>query len=144
MIEIWQKCHTEKKPLELAQATEALRISCKSLNRTYICLDALDECQHVDELLKFLQQAPSSVRIFSTARKHVQPIVQRYFEHPTILIEAKESDIRMLIKKNINEDCEKDPEIMDERLQQDIIEKISALSMGMFVILQRTKTHAHC
>jgi hypothetical protein len=139
ITEIWREIYNENKPLTLEQAIEALRVTCRSFNRTYICLDALDECQHIDLLLKSLQQAPS-VRLFSTGRKHVEPIVQRFFRHPqTILIEAQESDIRIFIKKKINEDREKDPEIMNEKLEQDIIENISALNKGMFVITQCTK-----
>jgi len=89
-------------------------------------------------LLSSLKQVPSSVRLFSTGRKHVKSIVQRYFEDTqTILIEAKESDIRILIQEKVNEDRMKDPEIMDAKLEQDIIEKISALSMGMLVVIQR-------
>jgi hypothetical protein len=140
IIAIWQKSYNGKTPLEFDQAIEALRITCKSFNRTYICLDALDECQHIDLLLKSLPQAPSPVRLFSTGRKHIQPTIQRFFGHThMILIEAKESDIRIFIEKSMKEDREKDPELMNERLEQDIIEKIAALSKGMFVIIQYTK-----
>ena len=123
---------------------EALRITCKSFNRTYICLDALDECLNFHELLTNLQQAPSSIRLFSTGRNHVQPFVRKKFEHAQMIrIEAKDSDIRMLIQKYINEDRDKDPDIMDDRLEQDMIEKISALSKGMFVIAQCTKLRTY-
>ncbi|KAI9773367.1 MAG: hypothetical protein M1840_007582 [Geoglossum simile] len=84
-------------------------------------------------LLKSLPKAPS-VRLFSTFRKHIEAIVQRLFGHPqTILIKAQESDIRIFIKKSIEEDREKDPGIMNEKLGRDIIENISALNKGMFL-----------
>ncbi|OCK86704.1 purine and uridine phosphorylase, partial [Cenococcum geophilum 1.58] len=132
---IWQKHQNEKVPLELTAVNEALRITCRSFNRAYVCLDALDECQSFRELLTFLQQGPSSIRLFITGRNHVQPFVRKMFEHAqTIRIEAKDSDIRMLIQKYINEDRDKEPDIMDETLEQDIIKKISALSKGIFLL----------
>ena len=138
LTEILLRCHREKNPPELAQLRDALRITSRFFDQIYICLDALDECEHIDQLLSSLKQVPSSVRLFSTGRKHVKSIVQRYFEDTqTILIEAKESDIRILIQEKVNEDRMKDPEIMNVKLEQDIIEKISALSMGMLVVIQR-------
>ena len=138
LTEILLVSHREKNPLELAQLRDALRTTSRFFDQIYICLDALDECEHVDRLLSSLKQIPSSVRLFSTGRKHVKSIVQRYFEDTqTILIEAKESDIRILIQEKVNEDRMKDPEIMDAKLEQDIIEKISALSRGMLVVIQR-------
>ncbi|OCK74412.1 purine and uridine phosphorylase, partial [Lepidopterella palustris CBS 459.81] len=132
---IWQKHQKDKIPLELVEVNEALRITCKSFNRTYICLDALDECQSFQELLTFLQQAPSSIHLFSTGRNLVEPFFRKKFEHAyTIRIKAKDSDIQMLIQKYINEDREKDPDIMDKRLEQDVMTKISALSKGIFLL----------
>lgn len=138
LTEILLRSHREKNPLDLAQLRDALRITSRFFDQIYICLDALDECEHVDQLLSSLKQVPSSVRLFSTGRKHLKSTVQRYFEDTqTILIEAKESDIRILIQEKVNEDRMKDPEIMDANLEQDIIEKISALSMGVLVVIQR-------
>lgn len=138
VTEILLESHRKKSPLELARLRDTLQITSRFFDQIYICLDALDECEHVDQLLSSLKQIPSSVRLFSTGRKHVKSIIQRYFEDTrTILIEAKESDIRILIQEKVNEDRMKDPEIMDAKLEQDIIEKISALSMGMLVVIQR-------
>lgn len=129
----WEKSCNGKEPLKLAQAIEALSNVCKSFNRTFICLDALDECRDIPKLLNCLHQAPT-VRIFSTGRKHVQPIIRNHFEHTqTIHIEAKESDIQVLIKERIKEDRKKDPSLMSEQLERCITERISTLSKGMFV-----------
>jgi hypothetical protein len=134
-LAIWEKHRYGEEPLELAQAIEALCNTCKLFNRTFICLDALDECRDIPKLLNSLHQAPSTVRIFSTGRQHIQPIVGKHFEHTqTIYIEAKKSDIRILINEKIKEDRKKDPSLMNEELERCITEKISALSKGMFVI----------
>ena len=129
-----EKHCSETERFELAQALEALRNTCKSFSRIFICLDALDECQDMHKLLNSLEQVPSTVRLFSTGREHVQHIVRQHFEHTqTIHIEAKKSDIRILIEETINEDRKKDPGLMNETLEHDITQKISTLSKGMFV-----------
>lgn len=130
-----EKHCNETEPFELSQALEALHTACKSFSRIFICLDALDECQDMHKLLDSLEQVPSTVHLFSTGREHVQHIVRQHFEHSqTIHIEAKESDIRILIEETINEDRKKDPSLMNETLEHDITQKISTLSKGMFVI----------
>jgi hypothetical protein len=130
----WKKSRNGKEPLELAQAMEALSSACRSFNRTFICLDALDECRDIPKLLHCLHQAPSTVRIFGTGRKHVQPIIRNHFEHTqTIHIEAAESDIHVLVKERIKEDRKKDPSLMNEQLERCITERIFTLSKGMFV-----------
>ena len=135
IIAIWEKHCRGKEHLEPAQAIEVLCSTCKLFHRTFICLDALDECRDITKLLNCLQQAPSTVRIFGTGREHVLPIVRRQFEHTqTIHIEAKESDIRILIDKKIEEDRESNPSLMNEKLQRYITEKICTSSKGMLVI----------
>lgn len=126
------RCH-KKGPPELAQKTEAFYNICSLFHRVFICLDALDECQDQEilELLNCLRNAPM-VRIFTTGRKHVQRTIETYFgPTQTIHIEAKESDIQVLVKERIEEDRKKDPSLMDEQLERHITEKVSALSKGM-------------
>jgi len=135
IVAIWEKHCCGKEHLEPAQAMEVLCSACKSFDRTFICLDALDECRDITKLLNCLQQTPSAVRIFGTGRKHISPIIRRYFEHIQIIhIEAKESDVRLLIDKKIEEDRKSDPSLMDEELQRYVTERIFASSKGMSVI----------
>jgi hypothetical protein len=129
-----QKCQRERKSLELSDALTMLRSTCRAFNRIYLCLDALDECRDVTLLLRSLQDMPFSVRIFMTSRKHVQKAVQSHFKDAlTIQIEANESDIRLLVKSKIDENRIQEPDIMDEALEKEMLEKIVAFSMGMLV-----------
>lgn len=119
---------------ELARKTEALSIICNLFHPVFICLDALDECQDLPELLICLRNASSSVRVFSTGRKHVQPIIKTYFgPTETINIEAKESDIKVLVKERIHQDRKKDPSLMNVWLEGYITEKVSVSSKGTYV-----------
>ena len=130
-----QKLHAEQKPLELGQGMHMLRTICGSFDRTYICLDALDECQHLDRLLNSLQKAPASVFLFCTGRSHILRVVQNCFpKSGEMIIKAEDSDIKLLIKERINNDRKINSEIMDKALERDIVEQISSLSGGMFVI----------
>ena len=112
----------------------------------FICFDALDESGDISGLLNCLHQAPFTIRIFSTGRPHVLPVVRKHFGHTqTIHIKAKEFDIRILIDKKIKKDRRKNPSFMNEQLECCITEKISGLFRGMFVITQyTTKTRICC
>ena len=130
-----QKWQRERKRLELPDAVTMLHTVCRTFSWTYICLDALDECGDMNQLLKSLQEAPPSIHFFITGRKHIQTSVQRHFkEAVTITIEANESDIKAFIKTRIGENRILEPDVMDETLEEEIMEKITAFSKGMSVL----------
>lgn len=142
ITELWQMHKHGETPFGIATMTETFRIICELFTQTYICLDALDECWNFYQLLDFLQQAPSSISLFCTSRNHVLPVIQSKLRHVlTIRIEAGDSDVRMLVKEHINRDHY--PELMTKKLEQDIIEMMSALAHGMFVITQPIKQRTH-
>jgi hypothetical protein len=137
-----RKLHRNGKPLGLDEAMKMFHEVCKLFDRTYVCLDATDECQHLDRLLDSLQKAPPSAYLFCTGRSHVQHIIQKHFPRSyEIVVKAQESDIKLLIEERINNDCKINPEIIDEELKQCITEKISDLSQGMFVIIRYINIH---
>jgi len=130
---ILKKSCNNKEHQQLVRKTKAFSDICNQFHRVFICLDALDECQEIPELLNcFLNVA--MVRMFTTGRKFVQQVIETHFgPTPTIHIEAKESDIQVLVKERIREDRKKDPSLMNECLERYITEKVSALSKGMCV-----------
>jgi hypothetical protein len=132
--DLWQKSHEGKVPLEERGAMEALSSVCRSFERTYICIDALDECHNASGLLNLIYQAPSNTRTFATTREHVLVAVRKYFESSQrIEIEAKLSDIRILVEQRIEADRHENPDLMTTELQIEITEKICQLSKGMYV-----------
>ena len=129
-----QKCEKEQKSLELSDAVIMFRSICKAFKRTYICLDALDECKDVIQLLRSLQDSASSVLFFMTGRNHILTTVQRHFKEAlTLPIVASEDDTKAYIKAMVNENRIQEPEIMDYKLEKEITEKIVASAKGMSV-----------
>ena len=144
IMEIWRKQPSGRSPPQL-DLENVLHITGKHFDHTYICLDALDECRDFSELLTILQRGLPSIRLFSTGRNHVQNAVRKKVEHAQIIpIEATDSDIRMMIQEDINKDRENDPDLMDGKLEQDIIEKISASARGMLVIAKCNQLRTYC
>jgi hypothetical protein len=144
ITELWHK-HQDGKTLKFDAIADTLRTTSKLFNQTYICLDALDECQDFHELLNFFQKSSPTIRLFCTSRNHVLPFFRKNFEHAqTIRIEAKESDIRILVQEKITEDRGKDPDLMDEKLEQEILRIFSVLARGMFVATEYTKSRSFC
>jgi hypothetical protein len=136
LVEIYrQKAERERKFLELSDAITIFSSTCKTFKRTYVCLDALDECRDVIQLLKSLQNL-SSVFFFMTSRRHLQVYVQGHFkEILAIPIVASENDIRAYIKDKVDVNRTEEPEIMDDKLEGEIMDKIVASSKGMLVTL---------
>jgi hypothetical protein len=137
LVEIYrQKAERERKFLELSDAITIFNSTCKTFKRTYVCIDALDECRDVIQLLKSLQNLPSSVFFFMTSRRHLQVYIQGYFKETlAIPMVASENDIRAYIKDKVDVNRTEEPEIMDDKLEKEIMDKIVASSKGMLVTL---------
>ena len=82
-----------------------------SIKRTFICIDALDECilEHrtklLDSLNKILHESPGT-RIFVTGRPHIQPEITRRLAGrvTSLLISTKRSDIIRYLHSRLEDD----------------------------------------
>ena len=100
-----------------------------STKRTFICIDALDECvpEHrtklLDSLNKILQKSPAT-RIFVTGRPHIQPDITRCLTGrvTSLLISTKRDDIIRYLRSKLEEDIILDA--MDSSLEAEILKKI--------------------
>ena len=109
-----------------------------STKRTFICIDALDECvpEHrtklLDSLNKILQKSPAT-RIFVTGRPHIQPdITRRLTGRVTSLpISTKRGDIIRYLRSKLEEDTI--PDAMDSSLEAEILKKIPEDVSEMYV-----------
>ena len=97
--------------------------------RTFICIDALDECAaaHRIKLLNSLQQILETsphTRIFIIARPHVRAEIEKRLPRRVIsvLVGPSKSDIMEYLRLRLDED--EAPEAMNESLEADILEKI--------------------
>ena len=112
----------------LSDIVKMLQTTC-SEKRTFICIDALDECSAeyrvklLNSMNQILQKAPGT-RIFATGRPHIQDeVVRRLSGKVTaIRITPKRGDIIRYLHNRLDEDTT--PDAMDSSLEADILRKI--------------------
>ena len=100
-----------------------------SSRRTYICIDALDECpaRHRAELLDSLNQIAQKslgARIFLTGRPHIRSEIDKHFSGraTTRSITPTKGDIITFLRARLREDAI--PDAMDEDLEEEILNNI--------------------
>jgi len=109
-----------------------------SSRRTFICLDALDECSGVqqvrllDALKEIVEKSPDT-RIFATGRPHIQAeIEKRLAGHvKSVSVSSTTKDITKFLQVKLHED--QTPQAMDESLEADILDKIPENAPEMYV-----------
>ena len=106
--------------------------------RTFVCIDALDECAVANrpKLLNSLQQilkSPPHTRIFIIARPHVRAEVEKRLAGrlTNLSVEPNKTDIIEYLRLRLDED--ETPEAMNESLEADILEKIPENMSEMYV-----------
>ena len=113
--------------LRLSEMVELFVKTIGSLERVYICVDAMDELlpQHRSEFLRTLQQiiqeAPNT-RLFLTGRPHIRGELDKYLTKGayTIHIVPDQRDIARYLIQKMDDDDARDPELMTENLRNDI------------------------
>ena len=141
-VEISQAYQKQKKALggrgpRLSDIVRMLQTT-TSNERTFICIDALDECvpEHrvrlLDSLSHILQESPGT-RIFVTGRPHIGPEIRRRLggRVASLSISPKRGDIVTYLHSKLEEDTT--PDAMDSRLEADILRKIPEDISEMYV-----------
>jgi len=114
--------------LRLADIVKMLYLITSSY-RTFLCIDALDECVGVqrtrllDSLRQILEKSPGT-RIFVTGRPHIRAEVEKRLAGRVIsvLVGPTKNDIVRYLRARLDED--ETPDAMDDILETDILEKI--------------------
>jgi len=104
-------------------------ITVTSLKRTFICVDAVDECAMRDRakilisLSEIIRKSPTT-RVFLTGRPHVHSEVETRLPGGAIAVSVSplEGDIIHYIRKRLEEDPS--PDEMDQSLESEIVQKI--------------------
>jgi len=131
--EIVQKFRSQKKAIggRRLQLPDIVKMcaAVTSLQRTFICVDALDECvpRHQLEVLGALGQilrGSPDTRIFMTGRSHIRGVVERGLGGRTtsVLISSREDDIVTYLRARLGKDTT--PGAMDSFLETDIMKII--------------------
>ena len=128
----------KKKKVEVADISQILKILLPQLNRTFICLDALDELIPRTRLalLTALRTEFGTIRIFVTGRPHIQPEVDEALQTQlvTMHISADQGDIRGYLAHEIGEDRKINPDDMNDELKEEILQAITAKAGGMYAM----------
>ena len=120
-----------------------------SKERTFICIDALDECvpEHQAKILgslnQILQKSPTT-RIFVTGRPHIRPDITRRLAGrvKNLPISTKRDDIIRYLHSKLEEDII--PDAMDSGLEADILNKIPEDISEMYVEITLGKLRQAC
>ena len=135
--EAFQKAKKEfgGRGLRLPDMREILKKTITSLQRIFVCIDALDEIspKHRRGLLESLQeiaQVSPNVRIFLTGRPHIDDeIVESFSKAVKIPISPTQDDIKSYLEMRLKGDIT--PKAMNDQLRADIMrlipEKISEM-----------------
>jgi len=123
---------------EIGDISKMLTILLPHLNRSFLCLDALDELEPRTRftLLKALRTEFNSARIFLTGRPHIEPEVNGalQIQLDAMHIEANEGDIRGFLIHEIEEDMNINPDDMNDQLREEILEAVISKADGMYVL----------
>ena len=116
------------KGLRLPEMVELFVNTICSLERVYICVDAMDELlpQHRSEFLRALQliiQKAPNVRLFLTGRPHIRGELDKHLTRGanTIHIVPDRGDITRYLSRKMDDDDDQDPGLMTEDLRNDIL-----------------------
>ncbi|KAI5810770.1 hypothetical protein BZA77DRAFT_347536 [Pyronema omphalodes] len=133
-----------QKGINLEEGCRLLGETVKQLQRFYICIDALDECDegHRETFIQALGKLSSkysqvhTIRIFFTTRPHIKweqlmNSNQGIGSLDHICLKARPEDLSMYIAHEIEHD--KNKECMDDELRKGILDTIVTNSDGMYV-----------
>jgi len=131
--------------LESAEILKLLISTLRTLERSYICIDALDEFpqDHRRELFKSLEwitrESPGT-RLFMTGRPHIREEVERYItKRADIRIIPNEEDIKKYLDRRLSNDTQ--PRAMDQDLKAEILTTIPKRISGMYVTISGHYVH---
>ena len=127
-----------RKGLRLPEMLDLFVKTISSLNRVYICVDAMDELlpHHRSEFLRALQQiiqeAPNT-RLFVTGRPHIRGELDKNLTRGayTIHIVPDQGDITRYLSRKMDDDDSRDSDLMTESLRDDIMKVMLEKSSDM-------------
>ena len=99
-----------------------------SMERAYICVDAVDELlpQNRSEFLRALRQVveeASNVRLFLTGRPYIRGELDKHLTRGAYIIHIvpDQEDITRYLSQKIDDDDDRDSDLMTENLKDDIM-----------------------
>lgn len=125
--ELYKRIESQQRQLQQQDLEQAILISCAGFERTFIIIDALDECEneHKKDLLRSLaalQKIPL-VTISLTSGPHVGQEITRKLGKPLqIEIGATDTDLRTYLSSKIDDSDNVD--VIDDDFKEEVIVKV--------------------
>ena len=116
------------KGLRLPDMVKLFVKTINSIERVYVCVDAVDELQPQDRseflraLRQIIQDAPNT-RLFLTGRSYIRRELDKYLTDGAyvITIVADQGDIAGYLSRKMDDDEARDPDLMTDNLRNDIM-----------------------
>ena len=121
--------------LRLPNMVETLKKTIASVQRIFVCIDALDELapKHRREFLGSMQEivlVSPKVRVFVTGRTHIKDeILESFSKVVRIPISPAQGDIMSYLEMRLGGDTT--PKAMDDQLREDIMRVVPEKISGM-------------
>ena len=114
--------------LRLPEMLKLFAKTISSIELVYICVDAIDELQPQDRseflraLRQIIQDAPN-VRLFLTGRPYIRGELDKHLMKGGCIIRvaADQGDITRYLSRKMDDDDDRDPDLMTENLKHDIM-----------------------
>ena len=114
--------------LRLPDMLELFVKTISSFEQVYICFDAVDELlpQNRSELLRALRQIiqdSPNIRLFLTGRPHIRGEFDKHLRKGAHIIRiiADQGDIARYVRRKMDDDDDRDPDLMSDDLKHDIL-----------------------
>ena len=118
-----------RQALRLPDMLKLLVKAVSSIDRVYICLDAMDELLpgNRSQLLRALREIirdASNIRLFLTGRPHIRGELDKYITEQAYIIHvvADQGDIARYVRRKMEDDDDRDPGLMPDDLKHDVLE----------------------
>jgi len=142
-----QKRAVSGRKLQLGDIVKMLQLITSS-QRTFMIIDALDECTPVQRFrlfdsLKEILEKSSDARIFVTGRPHIRAEIERCLAGRvrSVSVCPPKDDIIRFLRVRLGED--ETPDAMDEELEAEILEKIPRSIPEMCVVVMMLRIQSY-
>lgn len=133
IIELYTRFEKQQHKIQIGDLEATLLSVCREFHRTFIIVDALDECdmKYRRTLLSSLKElSTASMSLFLTSRPHTDDVKKVFENCAQIRVGAVESDIRAYLAYKINEASDLE-DFLDDELREEIIATIISGLQGM-------------
>ncbi|KAJ5808621.1 ankyrin [Penicillium riverlandense] len=120
--------------IPLQECERLLTDLASGLRCAYLVFDGLDESEHRKSFLRSIRNVVRSrqVRLLVTSRPHIRDLIELFQEHPKIMIEAHEEDLKTYLYQELDQGGIYD--IADQGFVNRLVQKLMQGAEGMFLL----------